>query len=57
MQGVFQSLRCQQVIRCYQHSFSTERAIKAVKLNAFLLVDKVPHKVMKITQGSFCHLI
>lgn len=57
MLGTFQSLRCQQVIRCYQRCFSSERAIKAVKLNAFLLVDKVPHKVLKITQGLFCHLI
>lgn len=32
--------------------FSTDRAIKIIKLNAFILLNKVPHKVLKITQGK-----
>ena len=32
--------------------FSTDRAIKIVKLNSFILFNTIPHKVLKITQGK-----
>ena len=32
--------------------FSSDRAIKVVKLNAFILFNTIPHKVLKITQGK-----
>lgn len=32
--------------------FSVDRAIKVVKLNALILLDGAPHRVMKITQGK-----